>query len=194
MKEQLLRSLFLHERQHLLHRDKVAQSCPKQKCKQALEEWFHFALIQTESTRKAKLEALGMDEPTFAALIQTTRELAWDKSCLPAIQEYHAEWLLVFEEALQMNRQKPIEKEARRSIELLARPFLLWAQSRMQNMLMGLDGQEKYIDHARLIASVMPYLSSQLCNIAGRSFVLELHIAKTMQELKGDTPEQRFTD
>lgn len=194
MKEQLLRSLFLHERQHLIHRDKVSQSFPKQKCKEALEEWFQFALIHTESKRKAKLEALGMDEPTFGALIQTTRELEWDKSCLPAIQEYHAEWLTVLEEAMKMNRQKPIKKETQRSIELLARPFLLWARSRMHTMLMGLDGQEKYIDHARLIASVMPYLSSQLCKIAGRSFVLELHIAKTLQELKGDSPEQRFAD
>lgn len=193
MKEQLLRSLFLPERQSLLSKNEIIQSFSKQKGKEALEDWFQFALIHTESKRKAKLEALGIDEPTFGALIQTTRDLEWDERCLPAIKEYHAEWLSVLEEALEINRQLPITME-RRSIELLIRPFLLWANARLENILVCWDAQEKYIDHARLIASVIPHLSSELCSIAGRSFVLELHIAKTLQKLQGDTTEQRFVD
>ncbi|MUG24029.1 type 2 lantipeptide synthetase LanM [Paenibacillus macerans] len=194
MKEQFLRSLFVHERLQLLHNHEITRAFSQQQNNSALEEWFQFALVQTEAKRKAKLESLGVNELIFGSLIQTTQDLKWNESCLPAIMDYNADWLTVLEEALELNCQIKIKENEQRSIELLVRPFLLWANMKLENLLASIDAQGKYISTSLLISSILPHLTSQLCKIAGRSFVLELHVAKAMQELAGDTPEERFSN
>ncbi|WP_025692769.1 type 2 lanthipeptide synthetase LanM family protein [Paenibacillus zanthoxyli] len=196
MKEQWLRALFLHERKELLKNDldkhNFMMKIDEQKTAELMSEWFEFSLIQTDPQKKAKFKEAELDQKLFGALIQSTEDLKWHEEILPHVREYQTDWLSILEEVLELHRQNPVDSVSQRTIDLLLRPFLLWGKHQWTEQLQALDKKGEFIQPARLIASVLPTLASQLAHIAGRSFVLELNIAKALEELVGDTPEERF--
>ncbi|PNQ78182.1 type 2 lanthipeptide synthetase LanM family protein [Paenibacillus sp. F4] len=197
MKEQIMRALFLHERKNLV--DQAFQGFnyknwrqDKEKTIELIDEWFKFALISTESKKEARFKASSMNEEIFGALIQSTENLKWDENYLAIIKEYQADWFRVLEEALKMNENHPVLQNESRTMNVLIRPFIIWARNQLKQHLSKIDNAQDFILHENTINSVLHTLSFQLTQIAGRSFVLELNIAKTLEELEGQTPEERF--
>ncbi|AJE52414.1 type 2 lanthipeptide synthetase LanM family protein [Paenibacillus polymyxa] len=197
MKEQIMRALFLQERKNLF--DQAFQDFnyknwkqDKEKTTELIDEWFKFALISTESKKEARFKALSMNEEIFGALIQSTENLKWDENYLTVIKEYQADWFQVLEEALKMNENQPVLQNESRTMDILVRPFIIWSRNQLKQHLCNIDNAQDFILHESTINSVLHTLSFQLTQIAGRSFVLELNIAKALGELEGLTPEERF--
>ncbi|MCO6454960.1 MAG: type 2 lantipeptide synthetase LanM family protein [Pirellulaceae bacterium] len=71
-------------------------------------------------------------------------------------------------------------------------PVLLAARARLQQSLDALPGVDQVIDAPRFVASYIAPLPGQLLKMAGRSLVLELHLAGTDQRLAGATPQARY--
>lgn len=71
-------------------------------------------------------------------------------------------------------------------------PVLLAARHRLRQSLDLLSGADEAIDAEPFVASYLAPLPGQLLKMAGRSLVLELHLAGAGQRLAGQTPPARY--
>ncbi|PWW42198.1 type 2 lanthipeptide synthetase LanM family protein [Paenibacillus pabuli] len=184
-------ALFFEERKDFL--DTLDQSENQAEArKTAIDHWRNEALLLDDNHYQARLNALGLNEEEFGNLLLlslNTKALSTDNS---VAKEQVRIGLKEWEEALLLNRSIPLQSGAPTKLISAFRPFLLWAARQWDTFVDECTEVRLIAEVDRLREKLLQDLAECLLQFGARTFVLELHVAKQMGELYGDTPEERF--
>ncbi|MDQ0417956.1 type 2 lantibiotic biosynthesis protein LanM [Croceifilum oryzae] len=177
---QINKSLTLKERTKLFCTSLEHEQIPKKEIEEALQSWQEVSLLD-EPTLQKKLRATQLDIDTFGKIL-----------CATNIEtKQNDDWMHWLEEALQLNRSTPVE-DTELDLHLAVRPFHLWAKKKVEDYFQHIPQINQMIQTNSVLDSILFDLVDGLISIAGRTLVLELHIAREMGELEGDHSEARF--
>lgn len=155
-----------------------------------MEAWKQKALFNDRSYA-SWLKEQPFDEETFAKVITLTEQPDWDKAYRFRDEDKPA-WMRRIDEAFALHRQTPPKQAGPLHFSIAFRPFILWARQKLQQFYEQNKGLEELTDWPSLTHSIVEHLAGTLVQVGARTIVLELHVAKQMQELSGDTPEERY--
>ncbi|SDZ16232.1 type 2 lanthipeptide synthetase LanM family protein [Thermoactinomyces sp. DSM 45892] len=186
---QLYRSLILKERiDHLpnLGQRKV-DSIDAEK---VIHDWKNVSFLD-EKTLEKRLAATNLDMQRFESVLHEMSNDHWVNE-METLDHSKFPWMDWLDEALQLNRMTPIPEDIEIGLQFTVRPFVLWAKKRLTDYFGQISEVDPYIQVHTVLDSILGNLVDGLNIIAGRTFVLELHIEREMEQLEGDTPEARF--
>ncbi|MCY9020607.1 type 2 lantipeptide synthetase LanM family protein [Priestia megaterium] len=153
-----------------------------------LKSWKANSLLSDEKLEE-KLSSYGLTSDEFCKVLKVSDDDQWINNI---DKKFRPQWIKYVEQALELNRQYPIEPFKQLDISLAFRPFCLWFKEKLSKYLGIHSDLNKMIVQEALLSSLIHNLIQGLNNIGARTIVLELHIAKKLNELEGTTPEQRY--
>lgn len=154
-----------------------------------LKDWKDKALL-TDEDLKNKLVNDQIDADLFSKILKTSESGIW-------IHNYVATevplWMKSLNEALILNRETKYEHTPENNnIGIAVRPFLLWAKKRFNTFFESDPWLSEVLDVESVLNSILINLAEGLVEISARTLVLEMHVAKQLNELEGDSPEERY--
>lgn len=99
-------------------------------------------------------------------------------------------WYNVLIESLNINNDYKKKKEL--SLAIAIQPFLLWAYKELKNKITTLKNYKSNIEIDKFLNKFLESLAKELLNFAYPSLILEVNIHRLLNELDGNTPEDRF--
>ncbi|MHA6533185.1 type 2 lanthipeptide synthetase LanM family protein [Paenibacillus sp. BAC0078] len=185
-------SLFLKEREPLLGLQfKSPPPIEGLSVNSVIEQWKNDSLLLDDKQFQNRVAADHWTEETFGELLMAKI----DPKKLPvALPDTCTDWVGVseLEEALELNRSIPLQGPATLKLISAFRPFLLWAAKKWDQSVAGMEDIERFVNTDAVREKLLNELAECLLQSGARTLVLELHVAKKLEELEGDTPEERF--
>ncbi|SIR56657.1 type 2 lanthipeptide synthetase LanM family protein [Priestia flexa] len=187
----LYNSLTVKERYELIQKNTNLLTTTKLTSEEAnlfLNEWKSVSLLDEEKLNK-KLSSEELSTEEFCKILKISSNDDWMNYFNVDIKP---KWLEAIEESLILNREQPVKYYPDQNISLAFRPFLLWFQNKMNTYFNKNTQIKNYVIEESLLNSLLHNLIQGLTNIGARTVVLEMHVAKKLNELKGETPEERY--
>ncbi|MCQ4087450.1 type 2 lanthipeptide synthetase LanM family protein [Saccharibacillus sp. JS10] len=187
----LTAGLFFKERTKLWGHTHLSDQFVQERA-EVIQRWRTDALLLDDLQYQASLEAAGLNEEQFGSLLLASADpnMTFSPQAKQAVSELIGmqEW----QEALELNRSIPIQEGTALKLISAFRPFLLWAAKQWDTFIESREDVQNMVDTEALRERLIRELSECLLQIGARTLVLELHVAKQLEELEGDTPEDRF--
>lgn len=152
-------------------------------------KWLQRTLLsELPENVEAKLTELNITKATFTRLLNP--EITLTNESIEDIQ--HSDWYQVYKEGLKIiHHNKKEDNLENIDITLAFQPFARWAWVKLQELVKPF---RNIINIQTFTVSCLNSLVNNLTKESLRSIVLELHIEKLRETLKGDTSEERFND
>ncbi|MGF9943038.1 type 2 lanthipeptide synthetase LanM family protein [Priestia megaterium] len=189
--KELYKALSLKERYELFQRSTESLNnitlTPKE-IESILNDWKSHSLLNDEKMEK-KLLSEGLHKEDFAKVLKMSKSDEWMNAFS---NEIKPNWMTSIEKALELNRKQLFEEFSPKNITLAFRPFFLWFKEKMNTYLNNNPRLSDLILKESLFDSLLHNLAQGLTSIGARTIVLEMHIAKKLNELDGESPEERY--
>jgi len=189
--KELYRALSAKERHELFQKSDQylnnTKLTPKE-LEDILNEWKSNSLLNDEKMAE-KLSSEGLNNEDFAKVLKISKSDDWINAFS---NEVKPKWIDTVEKALELNRRQPFQDFPHKNISLAFRPFFLWFKEEMNTYLNNNAGLSNFVEKESLLDSLLHNLVQGLTSIGARTIVLEMHIAKKLNELDGESPEQRY--
>lgn len=185
-------SLFLKEREDLLGLQFKYQGNDQETYSNAVEQWRQDSLLLDDTQFRNRLATDQWTEEKFREIITATMDPSQLPTALPETQHYNSIGIQELHDSLHLNRVIPLQDSASQKLIMAFRPFLLWAASRWDEAMANLHDIEQYVNTDAIRDKLISELADCLLQVGARTLVLELHVAKMLDELEGNTPEERF--
>jgi hypothetical protein len=159
-----------------------------------LERWRRQPPFDRSGTFAERLALDGLDENRFQLLLATDEDrLAGASAALPG-------WAARLEGSLAASQEPPLPEDGVRPgatvTERMVRvfhPLTAPARRRLAAAARSLlPGVADLFDPEKIVEAFWPAVESRIMTLAGRTLVLELHVAREEGRLRGPTPEARF--
>ncbi|MNH92252.1 Lanthionine synthetase C-like protein [compost metagenome] len=186
-------ALFLKEREPLLGSQ---FKCPPlgqdASANSVIEQWRKETLLLDDKQFQSRLAADQWTEDTFSELLRASADPQQLPLTLPDTAPCDWTGVAELEEALQLNRSIPLQGPVSQKLVSAFRPFLLFAARKWDQTVAEIEYIDSVVDTEAVREKLLSELAECLLQFAARTLVLELHVAKKLGELEGDTPEERF--
>lgn len=189
LSDRLYKALSIKERAEIIQ-DLEDIKLSEEEIQHYLYQWRDKTLLK-DYALKDRLDSEHLDEATFAKILHISKNEEWLKQ-YKYDEDDKPEWMNLIDEAFQLNRNNLVKDFDHLQLGYAFRPFLLWANTKFEEYYRSTPTLANKVDWKHLVPSLMYNLASGLMQIGARAFVLELHIAKQMNELHGDTSVERF--
>ncbi|MBM7580805.1 type 2 lanthipeptide synthetase LanM family protein [Jeotgalibacillus terrae] len=186
--ENLYKSLSIDERAKLF--SEIDKELTDLEVNGIVDNWKEKALLKDYSL-DAKLNTFNLNKQEFAKILFISSKENWHKDLNFSI-DHKPEWMNEIDKAFKLNRENLIDDSEDLNLSFAYRPFLLWARVELEEYFNNNDSLSKLVDWKSLLPSLMHNLALGLTQIGARTFVLEMHVCKKMNELKGDSSEERL--
>lgn len=139
-----------------------------------------------------RLQQDGLTEEAFRWLLGETAEAIQARTAEPP------DWLVQLAEAYEAYGERPvelpegIERAVQTTFLAAAAPFVQQAYQRIQASVQGVTAEPLPFDPDTIAGVLMSDLPDRLLTMMNRTMVLELHVARMMGLLAGETPDERF--
>lgn len=191
LSDKLYKAFTIKERANLLSKSKYQDTLTEDIIQNNFTKWKKETSMP-EDTLKLRIESEGLTLNSFSKVLCTTKNNDW----LDYIQISDIEkplWMKEIDKAFQLNRKNQLHDtlESDSSLSFAFRPFLLFANEKIKAYF---DNKKNiaFIDSNKLIDTLIINLEKLLVQIGTRTIVFELHVAKEMGELIGNTSKDRF--
>ncbi|OWA35271.1 hypothetical protein B9G55_11460 [Saccharibacillus sp. O16] len=187
----LAAALFLEERKELWGKPDLSEARAAERA-EAISKWRTEALLLDDAQYQARLESANLSEAEFGSLLLASNDLEQTISQENRQEAYGRVGMSEWQEAVALNRSIPIQPGTAIKLISAFRPFLLWAAKRWDQFVEAREDVRQTADTEALRERMVRELSECLLQVGARTLVLEIHVAKQLNELEGDTPEERF--
>ncbi|PRT15283.1 type 2 lanthipeptide synthetase LanM family protein [Bacillus wiedmannii] len=192
LSDRLYRSLSIKERALLMDKQGYYKDISEETLKDELSKWKKEIFIKDDML-KSRLKFEDLTHNQFAKVLHTSKDTNWiDKIQLK--EEHKPFWLKEIDKAFELNRIHNIKEtmESNYSLSYAFRPFMLWASEEIKKYFVNNTKLESLINTDKLIDSLLINLEKSLVQIGTRTIVFELHVAKELEELKGNNTNERY--
>lgn len=187
------KSLYVKEKIQLLRKEMndvmTKEPSMDSKVKQKLKKWRENSLLMDDEMFQKRLEAEGIKYDEFIHLLQMKSSLETEESRNP-----NYSWMQDYEEMMKTPTNHSLKiKNIDDGLYHAFHPFLFWVQNRLESYFKTrndyLIGNENLI-----IEKCLESISTDLLKLAARTLALEINVARLLNELEGNSPEERFTN
>lgn len=185
-------SLFLKEREALLGLHCKPHDEAMEMNSNEIERWRKDALLLDDKQFRSRLAAELWTEERFGEVISAVMNSQQLPAALPENSYYNWVGLPELQEALRLNRTISPQEPVNLKLHSAFRPFLLWAAQRWDQAIAMNQKIEQFVDTEAVREKLLNELADCLLQCGARTLVLELHVAKKLEELEGGTPAERF--
>jgi len=189
LSKRLLKALSLEERATIILKNEDI-GLTDEEIKHLTDDWKDKALLK-DYALDAKLREVNLDRKSFAKILHISADPNWTKQ-FEVIEQQQPYWMKLIDEAFTLNRDHLVKDSEDLNLSFAYRPFLLWARFKLEQYYQDHPILEELVNWDKLLPSLMYNLASGLTQVGARTFVLEMHVCKKMNELQGDTPEDRL--
>lgn len=182
----LFNSLSLEDRIEILNNNQIKTDfyIDKTFC----ENW-KANFFRNEDKYHARIALLNIDEDKFK------KAISFDPSLLPhdAMNILgNQQWYQVIKEVFSQLEDNSLSSSPKNFTASLY-PFLIWAEKKWNEYFISLSEREKkLLNQKKLLQSLTGALAKELISFSLPSLVLEVNVARLLNEIEGETPEQRF--
>ncbi|ANB56360.1 type 2 lantibiotic biosynthesis LanM family protein [Anoxybacillus sp. B7M1] len=173
-----------------------------------IEQRYHFFLEKAKQNKlkfneKAQIEWMNrttvLNEENFADMLKFKEYdiVAYSNAINEDLTEYENElaeivrsekWFQQLNQILTNAFEKDFNYKKEYGYSYIFRPFIIYAREQIENYI---NSNANFVCFSAL-KSLVDSLASKLIRMSSKTLILELNISKLKQELKGDTPEERF--
>ncbi|PZE20042.1 type 2 lanthipeptide synthetase LanM family protein [Paenibacillus xerothermodurans] len=189
MSDGMYKALSIQERAELMH-DLDLLEYPEERLRELAEQWKQKALLN-DRTYTLWLDAHELSEEQFAKVIALAETDDWWQKCRFA-HDVKPEWMTWIDEAFALNRAEALKPDGPVHFSVAFRPFILWAKGKLQSFYDANPALSRLTEWDSLLPSIVENLAQAFVQMGARTIVLELHISKQLQELVGESSEERY--
>ncbi|MFS8580725.1 MAG: type 2 lantipeptide synthetase LanM, partial [Novibacillus thermophilus] len=182
LEAEVVRGLFMAERKQSLNLNDECRHMSEEKADssaEAVRKWKTKALFKDEARWNKKLAVEGLTVEEFSALLVDNHK---------KIKEF-PRWFRIFKECMSQT-DDIADDEVPTSMSIAVRPFLQWAQNKLNQALNACS--DSMINKEKVLHSMIESLGKYLVELSSRALVLELNVARVLNELEGDSEEDRY--
>ncbi|MFF2444983.1 type 2 lanthipeptide synthetase LanM family protein [Priestia megaterium] len=176
-------ALYIHERKKFMNEYNKDLEVDK-----IYNMWLKRTLLDNQpKSAKLKLNIAGLTKEQFVQMLEGSETV--NDNHISYIEK--SQWYRIFNEGCKLIEKYDLNQSEKVDITIAFKPFVTYAYENL-SMYIKQKKLDKHVNTQTFLISLINSLSTTLTQIALRSIVLELHIAKLKEELSGETPEERF--
>lgn len=193
--DKLYQALYVSERAEIINKHGIYSNVSEKELNLELDRWKQENYFNDSYIEK-KLKSEGLTKYLFSRVLLSSKDKEWAEKVKRL--EKQPVWFKRVEEAFELNRVHNVEKiiNNKQVYELAYafRPFLLWANEKISLLISDfLEKIDLTIELDELLNSLIINLEKLLTQTGLRTMVFELHVAKELGELNGNSSESRYT-
>ncbi len=190
LSDKLYRALSIEERAPIFEKWGFSKDISKEILETEISRWKEETVLQ-ENSLKMRLQSEGLTRRQFGEILHASKESVWIEEVKLAEEEKPL-WMKEVDKAFTLNRTHKVSEVTEYNLSYAFRPFLLWAGENIKQYINDRPELKLLINFNELIESLMLNLEKLLIKTGIRTFIFELHVSKELNELTGETSNDRF--
>ncbi|MFG6113694.1 type 2 lanthipeptide synthetase LanM family protein [Halobacillus sp. MO56] len=186
------KGLFIREKAELLRKemDRNLGNSPSDvnNLDKRLTDWRNNCLLINDKLFNQRLAAEGLNYNEFTQLLNQ------EETALNGKVSYSEEpdWLKKFNDIISLSEKHSLNmKHTEDGLSHIFQPFLTWVQFQLELYFQKRDVQT-FINKDTVIQNCLEAIATNLLQITARTIALEINVSRLLDELEGDSPEERY--